>query len=142
MLATVKNGPSTMLRPRHDLVYEVVKSMSIPTRQETVGTTGTLIRKVREQRGLKQAELAERAGLNPSAISQFETGQREPSSENLCKLADALGVTVDYLLGREEPKPSGSQLKKVLLHAQNMSQRSLDELEQFAAFLATKDKKK
>ncbi len=101
-----------------------------------------LIREARERRGMKQVELAQRSGLQPSAISQFETGQREPSPENLCKLADALGVTVDYLLGRSPPEPAGPQMQALFRHAQDMTQDELDELQRFAEFLAGKDRQK
>ena len=49
---------------------------------------------------MNQGELASRAGLQASAISHFETGTRKPSFDNLRRLADALDVTTDYLLGR------------------------------------------
>ena len=58
------------------------------------------LRRAREYRGLTQGELAERANLQPSAISHFETGTRKPSFDNLRLLADTLDVTTDYLLGR------------------------------------------
>ena len=58
------------------------------------------LRHAREYRGLTQGELAERARLQPSAISHFETGTRKPSFDNLRLLADTLDVTTDYLLGR------------------------------------------
>jgi len=58
------------------------------------------LRRAREYRGLSQGELAEAAGLQPSAISHFETGTRKPSFDNLRLLADTLDVTTDYLLGR------------------------------------------
>lgn len=58
------------------------------------------LRTAREKRGLSQGELAARAGLQPSAISHFETGTRKPSFDNLRRLADALEATTDYLLGR------------------------------------------
>jgi transcriptional regulator with XRE-family HTH domain len=58
------------------------------------------LRAARETRGLNQGELATRAGLQPSAISHFETGTRKPSFDNLRRLADALDATTDYLLGR------------------------------------------
>ena len=58
------------------------------------------LRDVRELRKLSQSELADRSGLKPAAISHFETGARKPSFENLKRLADALEVSVDYLLGR------------------------------------------
>ena len=38
--------------------------------------------------------------MQASAISHFETGNRKPSFDNLRRLADALDVTTDYLLGR------------------------------------------
>lgn len=58
------------------------------------------LRTARDYRGLNQGELAQRAGLQPSAISHFETGTRKPSFDNLRLLADTLDVTTDYLLGR------------------------------------------
>lgn len=60
------------------------------------------LRAAREYRGLNQSELAQKAGMQPSAISHFETGARKPSFDNLRILADSLDVTTDYLLGRVE----------------------------------------
>ena len=60
------------------------------------------LRTAREFRQLSQNELAKRAGLQPSAVSHFETGTRKPSFDNLRRLADALRVTTDYLLGRTD----------------------------------------
>ncbi len=60
------------------------------------------LRRAREYLGLNQAELAQKAGMQPSAISHFETGTRKPSFDNLRILADGLDVTTDYLLGRVE----------------------------------------
>ena len=64
------------------------------------------LRAARELRDLNQAELARRAGLQASAVSHFETGARKPSFDNLKRLADALKVTTDYLLGRVDD-PAG-----------------------------------
>lgn len=95
------------------------------------------LKESRENRELKQADLAKRTGLQPSAISQFETGQREPSPENLKKLADALGVSVDFLLSGDESQiVSGPQIRGVIRYAQSMSGGDLDMLEDFAALLA------
>ena len=58
------------------------------------------LRAARELRELSQGKLANRAALQASAVSHFETGARKPSFDNLRKLADALEVTTDYLLGR------------------------------------------
>ncbi|WP_419592508.1 helix-turn-helix domain-containing protein, partial [Thiolapillus sp.] len=56
----------------------------------------------RKKRELSQDDLAKKSGLKPAAISHFETGARKPSFNNLKRLADALNVTADYLLGRTD----------------------------------------
>lgn len=72
------------------------------------------LRAVRESRGLTQAELAQRSGFQPSAVSHFERGRRTPTVQNIERLADTLGVAVDYLLGRGErsavPNATAGQL--------------------------------
>jgi transcriptional regulator with XRE-family HTH domain len=61
------------------------------------------LKNAREMRKLTQGGPGQRA--NPStSIAHFEAGSRKPSFDNLRKLAAALEVTTDYLLGRvEEP---------------------------------------
>jgi transcriptional regulator with XRE-family HTH domain len=58
------------------------------------------LKEMREMRGLSQAELAKKTRLQPTAISHFETQGRAPSFDNLRRLADALNVSTDYLIGR------------------------------------------
>src|SRR5215218_7818383 len=58
---------------------------------------GEEVRRQREELGLTGAQLAARASLAPSAVSQIETGRRNPSSMSVMKLADALGVEVGEL---------------------------------------------
>ena len=62
----------------------------------------------RRLRELNQEELAKKAKLAPTAISHFESGARKPSFDNLRKLADALEVSIDYLMGRVD-EMSGRQ---------------------------------
>lgn len=65
-----------------------------------MSTFAERLRETRESFGVSQSDLARRCGLEPSAISHFETSTREPSIGNLVKLADALRVDADSLLGR------------------------------------------
>lgn len=58
----------------------------------------SLLREAREYEGMTQAELAEKTGLQPTAISHFETGARRPCIENLRKLCKALRCSADSLL--------------------------------------------
>lgn len=57
---------------------------------------------VRQLRRLNQSELARKAGLQPSAIAHFEGKRRKPSFANILALANALGVSSDYLIGNAD----------------------------------------
>jgi transcriptional regulator with XRE-family HTH domain len=67
---------------------------------------GEEVRRRREELGLSGAQLAARASMSPSAVSQIETGKRTPSSGSVIKLSAALGVEVGdlYPVG-EAPLP-------------------------------------
>lgn len=60
----------------------------------------TRLRAARDLRKWSQSDLAGHAGLPPSSIAHFEAGARKPSFETLRRLANALEVTTDFLLGR------------------------------------------
>ena len=63
-------------------------------------------RKARERAGLSTYEVAKRIGVSQPAVNQWDTGNKIPSVEMLCKLADLYCVSTDYLLGRDEPMES------------------------------------
>lgn len=60
------------------------------------------LRDARERREMTQADLARKAGMQPSAIAHFEGDRRKPSFDNIRVLSQALGVTSDYLMGGAE----------------------------------------
>ena len=66
---------------------------------------GDEVRRRREELGLTGAQLAARAGMAPSAVSQIETGKRIPSSASVIKLAEALGVEVGDLYPKKAQAP-------------------------------------
>lgn len=59
------------------------------------------LKKIRLDRGLSQARLAARADLDPSTVSQIETGARKPTPGTLDSLARALDVSEESLIGKE-----------------------------------------
>jgi transcriptional regulator with XRE-family HTH domain len=64
------------------------------------------LRQIRDRKGWTQNHLAEVSGVPQPSIWRLENGQiLNPKTSLLRKLAEALGVTMDYLL-REEEKPS------------------------------------
>src|SRR5918997_6538860 len=60
------------------------------------------VRRLRQEKGWNQTELAFYAGLAPSVISEIETGKRNPSAGTLHKLAEALDVDVPDLFERTQ----------------------------------------
>jgi transcriptional regulator with XRE-family HTH domain len=62
---------------------------------------GGKIKELRKQKGLKQAELAERIEVTVDFISLVERGIYAPSFKNIEKLADAFGVPVAELFTYE-----------------------------------------
>jgi len=60
---------------------------------------GRVIRRLREQRGLSQAELADRARIEPAALAQIEAGTADPPWATVAALADGLGVSVESIAG-------------------------------------------
>lgn len=58
------------------------------------------LRQARTQKNLMQKEIAEKLGMTPRAYQYYEADRRRPDYETLVALADLLGVSTDYLLGR------------------------------------------
>jgi transcriptional regulator with XRE-family HTH domain len=84
----------------------------------TMKTIGEKIQILREERNLKQKELAELAGITEATLSRYENGKREPKGEIISKLANVLNVSTDYLLGRNDiitssVEPTGNLAEQV-----------------------------
>lgn len=64
----------------------------------------------REKAGLTQTELGQKLGISQRVVANWERKPVALRAEQLAALADALGVTADYLLGRpdaKQPAPKG-----------------------------------
>ncbi len=58
------------------------------------------LRGIREDRDIKQKEIAAHLNVSQNTYSQYETGVISLTAEVLVKLADYYGVSIDYLLDR------------------------------------------
>ncbi|GAH96395.1 unnamed protein product [marine sediment metagenome] len=65
-------------------------------------SVGKEIRKRRQILKISQQELAKAIGVTPQHISAMEQDKRAPSLSSLARLAEELGVTVDYLVVGKE----------------------------------------
>lgn len=106
-----------------------------------ISTFGQRLRTARERRDWTQAQLAERSKVPAMMISHFETGVRTgASAATLVKLANALSVSVDYLLGRvDDSAPVGGQVGALLRSVENASADTLDDLVRIARTLTDKE---
>lgn len=65
---------------------------------------GKKLKSLRQAENLTQSQIAERMGVTKTVISSYENDLRQPSYENLLKLASIFKVSTDWLLGNDKPK--------------------------------------
>lgn len=101
------------------------------------------IREARKQAGIKQIDLCARLGISQGALSGWENGKYEPGSAGWLSLSEALGVSVDYLMGvteeqKETPIPVSEDERNVVRMAGRDGSYVVRRLsdEQYAAFKA------
>ncbi len=57
------------------------------------------IKALREDRDLRQIDVAKQTGIDQRSLSNYETGKTNPDSYAIVRLAEFFDVTCDYLLG-------------------------------------------
>lgn len=73
------------------------------------------IRDLREDRDLRQKDIADYLRCTQVSYSHYELGKRDIPTDVLIRLAEYYGTSIDYLLGRTdvpEPYPTGKLTKK------------------------------
>ncbi len=66
-------------------------------------TIAEVIGVVRARSGLSQRQLAERAGTSAAAISQYESGRRQPRLDTLRRIVEAAGASLDIEVRWPDP---------------------------------------
>jgi Zn-dependent peptidase ImmA (M78 family)/DNA-binding XRE family transcriptional regulator len=101
-------------------------------------SVGLRIAQRRKELGFNQTELSQKAGLKPAAINQYESGERRPSFEALIKLAGALKVSTDYLIGSgiiDTNLLNDPTVKVLLKTIESLSDENKTDLLKYAYFL-------
>lgn len=74
---------------------------------------GKRVRDTRDEKGYSCSDIAEKTGLSDTFIYQVERGEKGISAENLGKLSEALGVSVDYLIFGNVNRDSNDEFLKL-----------------------------
>ena len=71
-------------------------------------TIAIRLKQIRKELGLSQHYVAKETGIHQSKISRYESGEREPTMDDIGRLADFYDVSTDWLFGigrkKEEEK--------------------------------------
>lgn len=86
--------------------------MKIPLRilrRKSMGTTskeiGARLQKLLYEKHMSQRELSEHIGVREGSVSRYVRGERVPKADVAARIAQALGTTTDYILGRDTSDP-------------------------------------
>lgn len=93
--------------------------------------------KLRDKKGVKDADVAKATGITKSTFSDWKNGRSKPKDEKLLKIAEYFEVTLDYLrTGEEPPQPDGYYLND---ETAEMAQRLFENKDLRVLFNAAKD---
>lgn len=95
-------------------------------------TFGEKVLQVRKSLKWSQNDLAQKVGTSAPIIGRYERGEIKPSIEMAAKIADALGVTTDYLLGRSDKIVLD---KKILQRIESIESLSEDDKQKIYYFI-------
>ena len=73
----------------------------------------TSLKRLREQKGITQRELAKHLNMASSTLAMYEVAKREPDFGTLLKFADFFDVSLDVMLGRDEDPYSIKSIKAI-----------------------------
>ena len=76
--------------------------------------------------GLNQSQLASKAKITESAMSNYIKGIRTPNSEVLLRIADALDTSTDYLLGKSNIDPNNEELRYIQRNLNKLNPQQLE----------------
>ena len=83
-------------------LYLYIQKCIISLKRSELIMVGEKIQKIRKQKGLTQAQLADSINKNPNLLSRWERGEVKINAENLEKIAQALDVPISELYEKED----------------------------------------
>ena len=108
--------------PAPTLLTTMPRRARSPQERKADSALGKRIAKIRKDRGFTQIELAEATGVIQTIISDYERGKLRPNPEMLVKLAQALQVSTDELLGVTPAKTTPAPNRRFLRRLKDIDQ--------------------
>lgn len=99
-------------------------------------TFPTRVKKLMEQRGITQTELARRSKVSQPMISKIISGDRRGDNETMDRVAKALGTSIEYLV---EPALKGKHTLRAIVNAYGACAQKFEEAEKLARSLFSKE---
>lgn len=112
-----------------------------------MGTISSRLRQLREDAGLKKTELAKKANISHSYLSEIESGTKEPPFKTLQKICSALGVSLSEFFADENRSESNlrqaktKRLYEVLARANELPDDDIDYIADILDILICRFKK-
>lgn len=104
-------------------------------------TFGERLRKLRQDRELKQEQIAAILNVSPSSVGMYERGEREPSLDTLIKLSEFYKVSLDYLLKGKKEDDILLNRNLYFFDSSNLSNEELEEIKKHIEFVRYKSGK-
>jgi transcriptional regulator with XRE-family HTH domain len=76
-------------------------------------TFGERLTVVRKRKGWNQADVGKKVGINGDAYGRYERNEVRPTIEMAVKIAEALEVSLDYLVGKTDTEMDKATLKRL-----------------------------
>lgn len=103
---------------------------------------GDILRELRKDFKMTQAELAEKLSLSPLTISAYECGRSVPDDVTKVKIAKIFNVSLDYLLGLiREPFPY-ERSEQAVLFPLDFTEQDMEKVREYIRFIEYQKKSK
>ena len=101
-------------------------------------TVSAILRGLRARDGKTQEQVSEACGISKVALARYETGSRKPRIEIASRLAEYYGVSVDYILGRDDAqKPPAPPINPHTYYAQKFGDETQAIVDHFLDLMAS-----
>lgn len=99
-----------------------------------------------QERGITAYKVSKETGVTQSTLSDWKRGRSTPKTDNMKKIADYLGVTVDYLMTGEESRDYSAELASVdtlaaHFEGEELSEEEMEEIMNYVQFVKSRRKK-